>query len=248
MATTGTPDPSLTRRAVLLVGASAALVACGAEVTGTTPADAGNDADPQDATRTDATASDASDASATDAAQPDASVPDAMTADRAQPDATQPDATQPDVTQPDAALEVTRPDATLDAAADVTRPDAARDAAADVSCTPPASATRIGPLSSFAVNRWVAVTSISIIVGRDARGIFAYSGVCPHRSCGVPAPASATTTSRCPCHGAIFNSDGRVLSGPTATSLVNYPVFVCNNNVWVDKTRTVAMGTRTAVP
>ena len=72
--------------------------------------------------------------------------------------------------------------------------------------------------------------------------------VCPHRSCAVPAPVSPTSTSRCPCHGAVFTSDGGLVSGPTTSSLVNYLVIVCNGNVYLNRNRTVPMGTRTPVP
>ncbi|MFO0652511.1 MAG: Rieske (2Fe-2S) protein [Polyangiales bacterium] len=226
MSLESTSSPELSRRALLLVGASAAVVACGAEVNGgDTDASAALDA--------------GSDAGA------DAARPDTASADVARPDASVLDATQPDV----AVMDVSRPDT---AVMDVSRPDVPVDLGAPDTgpppCMPPAAAVRIGPIVSFPVGRWVAVTAQAIIIGRDARGIFAYSNVCPHRSCAVPAPASAAGTSRCPCHGAIFTSEGAVVSGPTTRPLVNYPVVVCNSNVYVDKTRTVAMGTRTPVP
>lgn len=221
MSLDSTSSRELSRRALLLVGASAAVAACGAEVNGgdtdaSAALDAGNDA--------------SADAATTDVARPDASLLDA----------TQPDVAVMDVSRPDTAvMDVSRPDVPVDLGA----PDAG-----PPPCTPPAAAVRIGPIVSFPVGRWLAVTAQAIIIGRDARGIFAYSNVCPHRSCAVPAPASAAGTSRCPCHGAIFTSEGAVVSGPTTRSLVNYPVTVCNSNVYVDKTRTVAMGTRTPVP
>lgn len=193
MTTESTQD--LSRRALLLIGTSATVAACGAEITAI-------DLDAE--IRTDAS-TDASDASTSDTGALDTSFADVARVDTGAPD---------------------------------TGP----------TCAPPSTAVRIGPIVSFAVGRWVAITSQAIIIGRDARGIFAYSNVCPHRSCAVPAPASATATSRCPCHSAIFTSDGAVVSGPTTRSLLNYPVTVCDNNVYVDKTRTVPMGTRTVVP
>ncbi len=221
MATDSSTSIDLSRRALLLVGASTALAACGAEV-------AGSDIDASATLDT-----------GTDTSQPDTSVTDA-----ARPDVTAVDASRPDVTVVDAA----RPDVTV---MDVARPDVPVDVGVPDTgpppCVPPAAAVRIGAIAGFPVGRWVAVTAQALIIGRDARGIFAYSNVCPHRSCAVPAPASATATSRCPCHSAIFTSEGAVVSGPTTRPLVNYPVVVCNGVVYVDKTRTVAMGTRTPV-
>ncbi|MFO0608383.1 MAG: Rieske (2Fe-2S) protein [Polyangiales bacterium] len=239
MTTESSPDRS--RRALLLLGASAALAACGADVEGadvdaSTTGDAPREAGLGDAARTDVAVRDDG---PLDAARPDASAPDASAMDAARPDVSLPDAAAMDVARPDAAV------------ADASRPDVPVDAGpvdTGVPCTPPSTATRIGPIASFAVGRWVAVTAQAIIVGRDARGIFAYTNVCTHRSCAVPAPASAAATSRCPCHGATFTSEGAVVSGPTSTPLRNYPVYVCGGNVYVDKTRSVAMGTRTPVP
>lgn len=250
MTTESTQD--LSRRALLLVGASAALAACGAEVNGAdgdasmtddAPTETGlgdaartdvsvRDSGPLDVTRTDASIPDTS---VMDVARPDTGAPDTGVMDVARPDTSVPDAGVMDVSRPDTGPVDTGP-------ADTGPADTA------VPCTPPTTATRIGPIVSFAVGRWVAVTAQAIIIGRDARGIFAYTNVCPHRSCAVPAPASATATSRCPCHGALFTSDGMVTAGPTTTSLRNYPVIVCNGNVYVDKTRSVPMGTRTPVP
>lgn len=234
MSTEATQD--LSRRALLLIGASAAVTTCGAEVNGSevdadVTGDAAIDTGIEDAARADASVTDTT---AVDSVRPDVSVTDVARVDSGVIDAARRDVPPLDT----GVVDVPRVDVPVDMGA----PDTG------VPCTPPAAAVRIGPITSFAIGRWVAVTSQSTIIGRDARGIFAYTSVCPHRSCALPAPASATATSRCPCHSAIFTSDGAVVSGPTTTSLRNYPVIVCNGNVYVDKTRSVAMGTRTPVP
>lgn len=267
---------ALTRRNLLLVGATAAVAACSAEVDGSQiDAATGSDATRDDAATTDAAAEDASvtDVSSLDVAPPDATPPDATPPDAsprdvsttdtlfadtpddvARPDASVLDAARPDVSTMDVArADVATDTARADVAADTARADVATDAAradavADVACVPPAGAVRAGGLAMFPVGRWVAVTAPSLILGRDARGIFAYTSVCTHRGCAVPAPTSATTNSRCPCHGTTFTSEGAVVSGPTTTPLVHYPVIVCANVVYVDKSRTVPMGTRTPVP
>jgi Rieske Fe-S protein len=265
---------ALTRRNLLLVGATAAVAACSAEVDGSQiDAATGSDALREDSAATDAATQDTAvtdvsprdatpldapplDATPLDATPLDVTTTDTFVADTSVVDAASPDAATTDVSRPDAAtMDVTRPDAPAmdvaraDVAADTARADVAADTArADVACVPPTGAVRAGGIAMFPVGRWVAVTAPSLILGRDARGIFAYTSVCTHRGCAVPAPTSATTNSRCPCHGATFTSEGAVVSGPTTTPLVHYPVIVCANVVYVDKSRTVPMGTRTPVP
>jgi Rieske Fe-S protein len=203
MSSDSTLDSSLSRRHMLLVGASAAAVACGPEAS--TPG-------------ADAMSTDITDVTPTEDRARDVSQPDAMITDAARPDAS----------------------------ADVVRVDAP---SADVvtSCTLPAGAVRVGPLSSFPAGRWVTVKKPGVILGRDARGIFAYTNSCTHEACIVPEPTSATTNSRCPCHRSLYNSDGAVIGGPALRSLENYAVILCEGDVYVDPTQVVPMGTRTSV-
>lgn len=46
---------------------------------------------------------------------------------------------------------------------------------------------------------------------RDGGGLYALSLVCTHLGCTVSVSAGALT---CPCHGSIFDRQGRVLKGP----------------------------------
>jgi Rieske Fe-S protein len=218
---------------MLLVGASAAVVACGPEAS-TPGADAMADAD---------------------VSQPDVTQPDAMVTDAARPDVTQPDAMVTDAARPDVAMvDAAGPDASV---VDAAGPDGAMDVVsvdtppADVvaPCTPPAGAVRVGAISSFPVGRWVSIATKrpGLILGRDARGIFAYSNQCTHMLCVVPEPTSAAANSRCPCHGSTFSSEGALVGGPAARPLDNYAVIVCEGVVYVDRTRVVPMGTRTPV-
>jgi cytochrome b6-f complex iron-sulfur subunit len=55
--------------------------------------------------------------------------------------------------------------------------------------------------------------------------IFACSGVCPHLGCIVKWNRSRRIFF-CPCHGARFAPDGRVLGGPSPASLVRHTVAV----------------------
>lgn len=52
------------------------------------------------------------------------------------------------------------------------------------------------------------------ILGRDEQGFFAFSNLCTHNGCSLPAPTSADGTISCPCHGARFDAKGNNLTGP----------------------------------
>ena len=231
------PDASvLTRREILLVGASAAAtVACGTPAA-MPPVNSQGDASADTSSSTDGSTTDAmmqTDASSPDAMSTDASSPDAMSTDAAMPDAMGTDAATPDAMSTDAAT----PDAM---GTDAATPDA-------MAACPPSGAVMIGALTSFPVGSWRNVKPANIIVGRDARGLFAYSSVCTHAGCTVPAPSSASSGSTCPCHGSRYDNDGMVTGGPAMRSLVNYELIVCGGNVFLNMARTVAVGTRTPV-
>lgn len=51
---------------------------------------------------------------------------------------------------------------------------------------------------------------------RDAGGLYALSLVCTHLGCTVTVTAGELA---CPCHGSIFDRQGRVLKGPADQSL-----------------------------
>jgi Rieske Fe-S protein len=106
-------------------------------------------------------------------------------------------------------------------------------------CTP--TGTNAGVASSWAVGTYKKVGSS--YVGRDSAGFYALSSTCTHNnSCQVRTPTS--TGISCPCHGAQFTVNGAVTKGPAVLPLKNYKVSVCNGNVYVDSTKTVASGTR----
>lgn len=142
-------------------------------------------------------------------------------------------------------------DAGFDAGTDARRDagtDAARDAGTDVAhdsgptCTP--GVTRLGAVTGFAMGTWHLLTTLRVIVGHDAGGLYAYSAVCTHAGCVVDAPSS-TGIAYCPCHGSRFNGNGAVVTGPAGTPLPHYQVTVCAGIAYVNRARTVAASTRT---
>lgn len=109
----------------------------------------------------------------------------------------------------------------------------------------------VGPVEQFRQGTWTRLDSPPVIIGRDARGLWAYAAFCSHF--GVPLPAPTNGFSVCPRnlggHGSTFDGDGRLVpgSGPATMDLANYAVTVCNGRVYVNMSRRVPIGTRAPV-
>lgn len=125
--------------------------------------------------------------------------------------------------------------------------DAGPDASTDAppGCAP-TGYVRVGPVEAFVRGRWVFVDPPGVIVGRDAAGVFVYSGVCTHSGCTVPAPDGPGGTSVCPCHQSTFSDAGRRLSGPARSDLPHHPALVCDGVLYADIDRTTGPETRVA--
>jgi cytochrome b6-f complex iron-sulfur subunit len=68
----------------------------------------------------------------------------------------------------------------------------------------------------------------NVLVTRTAQDAFsALSATCTHAGCAIAAHSGPTFV--CTCHGAQFDSSGRVLSGPAPTSLRQYSTQFANN-------------------
>ena len=70
------------------------------------------------------------------------------------------------------------------------------------------------------------------IVRRDSSGFVAYSAVCTHLGCLVKWDG-ARKEFLCPCHAAVFDSNGRVVSGPAPAPLPAYKVKEVGDKVYV---------------
>lgn len=106
-----------------------------------------------------------------------------------------------------------------------------------------------GAVTDYPVGHYALVGSV--IVGRDANGLLAYSATCTHEGCVLPAPADATSQSTCPCHASHFDANGDVIQpGSLATrSLAHYTVTIEGGHVMVDRSMVVTdRAARTAVP
>lgn len=114
--------------------------------------------------------------------------------------------------------------------------------------------------------------STAVIVGRDAAGFYALSGICTHACCVVSLCSDATCAGLtstpgscaqtplssgdaqgesivCPCHGSTFRlADGAALSGPATTALPSLALSFDGEDVLVDTATRVAAGTRVRGP
>jgi Rieske Fe-S protein len=65
----------------------------------------------------------------------------------------------------------------------------------------------------------------AIIIDRPGEGLIALSRVCTHLGCLIDY-SKMKKQLICPCHGGVFNLEGRVVSGPPPKSLTVFPLKV----------------------
>jgi len=82
---------------------------------------------------------------------------------------------------------------------------------------------------------------IRVFVQRKGTGYRAMSAVCTHLGCTVNPDEKAGRGFRCPCHGSVFDEDGRVLKGPAPAPLPCYAVSMARDGrLVVDRDRVVS--------
>jgi nitrite reductase/ring-hydroxylating ferredoxin subunit len=119
-------------------------------------------------------------------------------------------------------------------------PDAMPDAAPGPTCT--GTATDVGKASAFTAGTPKLFSSGKFYVVRDAGGLYAVSSICTHEGAtnGV-----SSGRFRCPRHGALFNFDGSIISGPVSVRLVHYAMcFLASGNLGVMTGQQVSSSTR----
>jgi len=72
----------------------------------------------------------------------------------------------------------------------------------------------------------------SVIVVNEGERFVALSAVCPHANCVVEFNAAKKQLD-CPCHGAVFDLQGNVLTGPPPRGLAVYRVEVQGDKIMV---------------
>ena len=81
-------------------------------------------------------------------------------------------------------------------------------------------------------SRTIQIGGKAVIVVRDRNGFKAFSAICTHLGCLV-VWSQGKNGFLCPCHAAMFDSEGRVVSGPPSAPLPKYKVKEVGERVFV---------------
>ncbi|MBI5507276.1 MAG: Rieske (2Fe-2S) protein [Deltaproteobacteria bacterium] len=102
---------------------------------------------------------------------------------------------------------------------------------------------RLGAPADFKMGTVTWLQEHELFVCHKAHGFAAFSSRCPHLGCTV---RRTTTGFRCPCHGARFDPEGRVVSGPARRALDWFAVETGpDGQLWVDRSRATEPGSFT---
>lgn len=74
----------------------------------------------------------------------------------------------------------------------------------------------------------------TVYLHRDAAGLKCFDPACTHLGCRIKFQDDKRRYF-CPCHGGVFGEDGKVVSGPPPTGLVEHPVKVENGRILVSR-------------
>lgn len=84
-----------------------------------------------------------------------------------------------------------------------------------------------GNVSALPVGALQAVEGKKVIIGRDAAGLYAMTGICNHEQCDMLKDGSVTPDGiSCDCHGSEFDRYGVVQRGPARRPLKHFKVTV----------------------
>lgn len=84
-----------------------------------------------------------------------------------------------------------------------------------------------------------------VIVIRNSEGVFAISLICTHLGCVV---SKIDAGFSCPCHGSIFDNEGKVVAGPAPKNLPWYEVSIhSSGKLIVDADMEVPTGKKLAI-
>jgi len=94
---------------------------------------------------------------------------------------------------------------------------------------------RVGDLDHFdpGYSRVIRLESDTILLGRSADGkFFAVSAICPHKGCLIEWNKGEGRF-LCPCHAALFDIQGNVLSGPAQQGIRAYEINPIGDSVYL---------------
>ena len=100
---------------------------------------------------------------------------------------------------------------------------------------------RIGKPEDYRDNLATFIEEIRVFVERKGNSYRAVSAVCTHLGCTVNPDGQGGGGFRCPCHGSVFDSNGRVLEGPAPKPLKCYSIAQARDGrLVVDRDREVS--------
>lgn len=110
----------------------------------------------------------------------------------------------------------------------------------------------VGLPADFAAAGLHLVPGTKVLIGRDAKGLYALTSLCTHEFCDMDEKnqgQSLGTVSAlgitCNCHGSKFDLLGAVVKGPAVKPLKAYAMALdCDGKIYVDKTTVVAITER----
>ena len=123
---------------------------------------------------------------------------------------------------------------------------------ATVGCGPsggelPSGNIAAGNTSDLAVGKLRLVSPWSLVVGRDASGVYAMDLICTHAGCDMSSDIG-TSSIFCPCHQSVFDFGGYVVQGQARSALTHYKVTIGTaGDVTVNADTLVAAGVRVSV-
>ena len=100
---------------------------------------------------------------------------------------------------------------------------------------------RAGNPDNFLVNQVSFIDEIRVFLIRKGNSFRAMSGVCTHLGCTVNRATGSRGGYHCPCHGSVFDDEGRVVSGPAPSPLPSYQVTMSRDErLVIDRERVVS--------
>ena len=106
-----------------------------------------------------------------------------------------------------------------------------------------------GNVSGLPEGTLLAVGNAPVAIGRDANGLYAMTLTCTHEGCNIALDGSVDISEvHCGCHGARFDGNGNVKSGPAPDPLVHFAVEVdAAGNILIRGDQRVGSNVRTPV-
>jgi len=87
----------------------------------------------------------------------------------------------------------------------------------------PPSTIELGPASDFPINGMLIRLDIPAVIYQTEAGFQGYSLICTHLGCTLEASGEGFS---CPCHGSVFDPDGKVIKGPAGEDLAPLEVEI----------------------